>query len=182
MTAWTDVLSGRRIYLDVVHGGNAQGLHAVLSEPGLIDRWPLRGLTLSPAEFCSFVQSAGEATFVVCSRFDDGVIGMVGVKNLSYQDQTCEIVLALGSHAWKAGWPFEAILLILRYVFQSLGMRRAHFRMGDAILERFGHGTIGMLEKEGVLRSHSYIDGGFEDVHLFSVSSESWLPFSNLGY
>lgn len=114
--------------------------------------------------------------FVIRRVSDDAVLGMTRVHSFTYKDKGAEI-----GHTWYIPevwgqvYNKECKLLLLQYLFETVGLYRVQFRVAhqnirsQRAVEKIG-GT-----KEGVLRKHAIRpDGVRRDTVVFSIIDDEW--------
>lgn len=98
-------------------------------------------------------------------------LGLSGVKagKLGY---------ALRPDAWRQGYGLEAVRLMLRFAFNSLGLHRVTAAIGPdnvgsiSLIRRVG------LNYEGRLRDHVFTNNVWRDSLLYSLLESEWDPDS----
>ncbi|GIO70277.1 hypothetical protein J21TS3_50980 [Paenibacillus cookii] len=88
----------------------------------------------------------------------------------------CTVGIGIGNKDfWGQGWGSDALKALIRYVFQTMNLRRVQ-------LETWGGNAraIRAYEKcgfviEGRLREHSYIDGQYVDTIVMGLLREDFL-------
>ena len=113
-------------------------------------------------------QSGQEVSFAIVLRSRICLIGSIGLR-LNPQHCRGELGYWIGKPYWNRGYATEAAEAILRYGFETLGLRRIcayHFRRNPAsrrVLEK-----IGMIH-EATLRQHILKWGMFEDLGGYGI-------------
>ena len=174
--------------LDPVQPGDAEGLHAVLTDPavytqGFIMRPPPVDLDETRARVARDVaaREAGRTAYTV-RLVGDGPLGeagtVVGTSSLGDVDVVNERVhlgwTMYGSRWWGTQVNPEAKLLLLGHAFDC-GFGRVKIQT-DAVNER-SQAAIARLgaTREGVLRRHTRrADGTFRDTVVFGVLRDEW--------
>ncbi|WP_422124591.1 GNAT family N-acetyltransferase [Planococcus sp. X10-3] len=101
-------------------------------------------------------------------------IGTVGLNNLNLEAKKTEIGYELHPAYWRKGLAKEAVLEVLRYSFEELGI----YRMG-AVTYPANDVSGGMLKglgfkEEGKLRGYLYQRGKSHDALIFSLLEPEW--------
>ncbi len=181
-------LVGRFVRLDVMHPDDAEGLHAVYTDPavytqGFIMRPPPADLTATRADTEANVaaRGAGRTAYTVrlTGEGDLGEAGtVVGTSSLGDVDLGNERIhlgwTMYGSRWWGTQVNPESKRLLLGHAFDC-GFGRVKIQT-DAVNER-SQAAIAKLgaTREGVLRRHTRrADGSFRDTVVFSVLREEW--------
>jgi RimJ/RimL family protein N-acetyltransferase len=121
-------------------------------------------------------QLGGQQTFVIRKRVDNSIIGMTRLYEINARDKHAMIGYTwyLPS-VWGKVHNKECKLLLLQYIFETLGFNRAELRAASQnirsqrAIEKIG-GT-----KEGVLRKHGYRnDGTIKDTVIYGIINDEW--------
>ena len=101
-------------------------------------------------------------------------IGTVGLNNLNVEAKKSEIGYELHPAFWRKGLAKEAVVEVLRYAFEELGL----YRMG-AVTYPANDVSSGMLkglgfQQEGMLRGYLYQRGKSHDALIFSLLEPEW--------
>ena len=182
-------LLGSFVRLDPVQPDDAEGLHAVLTDPavytqGFIMRPPPVDLGETRARVASDVaaREAGRTAYTV-RLVGNSALGeagtVVGTSSLGDVDLSNERVhlgwTMYGSRWWGTQVNPETKLLLLTHAFEDCGFRRVKIQT-DAVNER-SQAAIARLgaTREGVVRRHTRrADGTFRDTVVFSILREEW--------
>ena len=133
------------------------------------------------AEHAELVRCGRAVVFAVCLQLAEGseevpeVIGTVGLA-ISDLDHQAEIGYWFGRDYWGNGFCTEAVVAVLDYGFEKLGLNRIfaqHIARNGAsarVLEKAG------FSKEGVLRQHARKWGVFEDVVCYGMLCKDSRP------
>ena len=133
------------------------------------------------AEHAELVRCGRAVVFAVCLQLAEGseevpeLIGTVGLA-ISDLDHQAEIGYWFGRDYWGNGFCTEAVVAVLDYGFEKLGLNRIfaqHIARNGAsarVLEKAG------FSKEGVLRQHARKWGVFEDVVCYGMLSKDPRP------
>ena len=89
-----------------------------------------------------------EFHFAIANILDDSMLGLIGVKELNRDNGTCEIGYWLGSEHHNKGIMTRAILQIVRFCFEYLGINTI-----KAIVFESNTASIKTLEKVGFYNS-----------------------------
>ena len=140
------------------------------------------------ADHAELIRSGQAAVFAVClkdtqastdSEESPELIGTVGLA-ISGLDHLAEIGYWLGRDYWGQGFCTEAVIAVLDYGFETLGLHRIfaqHISRNAAsarVLEKSG------FRKEGVLRQHARKWGVFEDVICYGLICQDQRPDGKL--
>lgn len=115
------------------------------------------------------------ACYVIADKGDGSYIGQLDIFHIDWKLRCGEIGLVIGSEEKRSqGVGTEALLLLQRYGFETLGLERMELEvhMENARALRCYQKAGFVLE--GVKR-HAYFSGGrFTDVGMMSVLAEEW--------
>lgn len=115
-----------------------------------------------------------EINLMICLRDDAQPIGMVSVRDIDWIARVGHFTgLMIGEREYqKKGYGSEALQLLLKYLFQELGLNRIWgFALSD------NKPSLKMLEKcgfliEGHLKQHAYKLGAYKDVSVVGLCSD----------
>ena len=101
-------------------------------------------------------------------------IGTIGLNNYNSGAKKTEIGYELHPEFWRKGLAKEAVLEVIRYAFEELGLHR----MG-AVTYPANETSSGMLKgigfkEEGTLRGYLYQRGESHDALIFSLLAPEW--------
>ncbi len=109
------------------------------------------------------------------------IIGDISLVKWSAIDLGGEIGYCLSKKAWNQGIMTEALIRVMRYLFQEVGFHRLYLRhamenpASGRVMEKAG------LKKEGLMHQAMRHKGeGFSDIALYAALREEWL--SEHGY
>lgn len=173
------VLSAKRVSLREPRASDAAPLFAMLTSeevsrfisppPTTVDGferfigWTLRQRT-----------AGSYACFAVTLQGFDTAIGIFQVRETEPGFSTAEWGFAIGSPFWGTGVFQESAELVLRFVFDTLGVSRLEAR---AVVSN-GRGNGALLKigavQEGILRKSFHRDGRIFDQVLYAVIDEDW--------
>lgn len=110
----------------------------------------------------------------IARRPDDVLIGSVTLHNLAFTHRRAEIGYALDHAHWGHGFMNEALMAVLAYAFEKLGLHRIEAdvdpRNSASIrsLERLG------FQREGYLRERWQVGGEIQDALFFGLLRPDW--------
>jgi ribosomal-protein-alanine N-acetyltransferase len=114
------------------------------------------------------------ACFAVTLKGHDTAIGIFQVRQIDDGFTTAEWGFALGSPFWGTGVFIESAALVLRFVFETLGVHRLEARaaMGNGR----GNGALRKVgaQMEGVLRRSFLRNGVQHDQAIYAILDEDW--------
>ena len=110
---------------------------------------------------------------VICKQ-DGHMIGTCGFTRFDLANNAAEIGYVFNPAYWRRGYATEAVSLILKYGFCTLGLNRieARFMLGNfasrAVMEKCG------MQFEGIARGLMKIKGRYEDIGICSVTASEY--------
>jgi RimJ/RimL family protein N-acetyltransferase len=183
-----DPLVGRFVRLDVMTLDDAEGLHAIYTDPavyrqGFIMRPPPDGLAVTRANTAENIaaRDAGRTAYTVRLTGEGGlgeagtVVGTSSLGDVDLHNERIHLGWTMyGSRWWGSQVNPECKLLLLGHAFDC-GFGRVKIQT-DAVNLR-SQAAIAKLgaTREGVLRRHTKrADGSFRDSVVFSVLAQEW--------
>jgi RimJ/RimL family protein N-acetyltransferase len=107
---------------------------------------------------------------------DAGFVGVVTLKDVSHHHGTAEIKTLVARSHWNRGIGFVARMLMLRYGFIDLRLRKIRSTIGASNTRSRRCGAKCGYREEGLLRGESYMNGELIDVVLAAIFRDDWLP------
>ncbi len=143
-------------------------LAATLDTPEDVHRW---------MEYAATTAARGvEAPFATVERATGAVVGTTRFMDIQPAHRTAEIGGTwLDRSKWRTVLNSEAKYLMLQYLFDEVGFRRAWFKT-DRLNERSQRAIerLGAV-REGVLRKHMIVHGGrSRDSVVYSIVDDEW--------
>ncbi len=98
------------------------------------------------------------------------LIGKIELRNIFWKDRVATLIINIGNKEyWGKGYGMEAVKILLRYAFVSLGLRKI-------CLSVFGNNKRAIacyikcgFEQEGMRKEQFYKDGRYEDEILMAI-------------
>ena len=114
--------------------------------------------------------------FGIEERSTGRIIGVVGIEGIDRHNRKAEIGYWLGKKYWRQGIAFEAVSLVLKYLFGTLRMKRvyAHVFPGNTASERLLL-RLG-FQFEGMERASRFRRGRWMDCILYAILREEYRP------
>ena len=113
-------------------------------------------------------------SFGVVPAGSDTAIGLFQIRKLEPEFATAEWGFALGSQYWGKGIFAEGALLVMEFVFDTMGVHRLEARAvvqngrGNGALQKIG------ATREGVLHKSFLRDGDYLDQILWAIVDADW--------
>jgi RimJ/RimL family protein N-acetyltransferase len=173
------VLAGHHVRLRELRASDAPSLFSLLTTEEVA-----RFISPPPTTVDGFVRfiawtqrqrAAGTyACFAVTLAGQDTAIGIFQVRETEPGFGTAEWGFALGSPFWGTGLFQEGAELVLRFVFETLGVHRLEARA--ALRNGRGNGALRKMGavQEGVLRKSFLRNGEYLDQALYAIVEEDW--------
>lgn len=109
---------------------------------------------------------------------DDKPIGVIALNRINLIDGTATTGTIIGeSEYWSKGYGTEAKMLLLRYAFLTLNLRKicseviAYNGRSIAYARKCGY-----VEDGGPKKAHVYKNGSYHDMIQLAVFREAWIP------
>ena len=112
--------------------------------------------------------------FAVRRTDDDALLGRVCYFDLNPRNRAVEIGYFIGPEYLRNGYAYEAMKLLLNYLFNKLGLNKATAQTGE-----FNKASIALLKKlgfkrDGRLRQHHKLDGRMYYDLLYSILADEF--------
>ncbi|WP_186576996.1 GNAT family N-acetyltransferase [Aquibacillus kalidii] len=98
-----------------------------------------------------------------------GIIGTIGFNAWSQKHRRAEIGYEIHPEHWRKGYTLEALLEIIQYGFDELGLTRIGAvvfldnQASNTLLTKVG------FQKEGILRDYMHQNGNVHDTYVYSL-------------
>src|SRR5947209_10286716 len=113
--------------------------------------------------------------FGVVQKSDNQLIGMVGLKDINYVNQTAEFYNIIDPSAWGKGYGTESTRLMFHYGFMELNLNRIQTQdMEENIGGQRADEKAGM-KLDGILRQVIFRFGKYHDVRVYSILRSEYL-------
>jgi len=173
------VMAGRQVRLRELRASDAPALFALLTTEEVARFISPPPTTVEGFErFIAWTlrqRAAGTyACFAVTVAGQDTAIGIFQVRETEPGFGTAEWGFAIGSPFWGFGIFEEGAELVLRFVFETLGVHRLEARA--ALRNGRGNGALRKVGavQEGVLRKSFLRNGEYMDQALYAIVDEDW--------
>ena len=121
------------------------------------------------------------AALAIALRSEGRLVGACGFRNWDRAAARIEIGYAIQRRHWGKGIATEAVRAVLGFAFEQMGLNRveAHCIVDHVasrrVLEKAG------MRREGILRQHESFKGAFQDLALYSILRQEFLPTAGAG-
>lgn len=114
--------------------------------------------------------------FGVALNSDNSLIGLVGLKDINYINQSAEFYVIIGDRsAWFKGYGTEATRLMFRYGFMELNLNRIQTQDMDENIGGWRADEKAGMKYEGTLRQAILRFGKYNDVRVYSILRSEYL-------
>ena len=174
-------LTGERIVLRGYRGDDLPAISRWANDAQsvryLSARYWMPQSTADVADLIDHAMHAGSngAFFVIASRKDDSYLGQIDLYTINWKLRAAELAIVMGSEGERGkGLGGEALELMLRYAFETLGLERVQLEV--AVENRRAircYERAGFLH-EGIKRHAFMLDGAFTDLAVMAVLAGEW--------
>jgi diamine N-acetyltransferase len=103
------------------------------------------------------------------------LIGNLSLMDINWKNRHAEVGIFIGDKRyWNQGYGRDAMVLMLRYAFYSLGLHRVFLRVYETNPRAVHSYEKAGFVLEGRMRQAQFKDGKFIDVLLMSALSTEW--------
>jgi RimJ/RimL family protein N-acetyltransferase len=114
--------------------------------------------------------------FGVALNEDNRLIGLVGLKDINYINQSAEFYVIIGDRtAWGRGYGTEATTLMVRYGFMELNLNRIQTQDMEDNIGGWRADEKAGFTYEGTLREVILRFGKYNDVRVYSLLRSEYL-------
>jgi RimJ/RimL family protein N-acetyltransferase len=114
--------------------------------------------------------------FGVALNEDNRLIGLVGLKDINYINQSAEFYVIIGDRtAWGRGYGTEATTLMVRYGFMELNLNRIQTQDMEENIGGWRADEKAGFTYEGTLREVILRFGKYNDVRVYSLLRSEYL-------
>lgn len=151
-----------------IDGGWHQWINDPVANEHLFGAFPINKDELQ--RYYEGSQPPGSVMFAVCAKENDRYIGNARLGSIDWVNRICTYGRLIGDPEYRGkGYGTDALLLLLRYGFHTLGMNRI-WSTADSLnaVSLRSNEKIGM-KQEGRMREALYRDGAFRDTIILSM-------------
>ena len=114
--------------------------------------------------------------FGVALKSDNTLIGLVGLKDINYINQSAEFYVIIGDPAgWGKGYGTEATKLMVRYGFMELNLNRIQTQDMEENVGGWRADEKAGFKYEGTLRQVILRFGKYHDVRVYSLLRSEYM-------
>jgi UDP-4-amino-4,6-dideoxy-N-acetyl-beta-L-altrosamine N-acetyltransferase len=155
---------------------NLPGVHDFIQPRTFLTRDDVR------QKFLKKPSEPAELHYMIYSRPGEKPIGVVSLKNIHMLNRRGELSLFVGEEQDRhRGYGRSATQKVLQVAFQQLNLHKVFLEVYD-----FNTNAIDLYRKlgfksEGVLRSHSFKNGQYHDLHIMGLLDEEFRSLNDWG-
>lgn len=175
-----DLMRGRRTSLRTVISDDLPSLYAAAINPQHGYRWRFKGATPSMQHFVDTLHQGALAQFCAVDAITGDLIGLTTAYNSRQDNGTCYVAFqrATPTSSPHAGEMFEAIFLLVEYLFRTWPLRRLYGEVPGFNYDQFASGEGSAFVVEGRLREHEFHAGQWWDLVLIAIERRHWARFA----
>lgn len=124
-------------------------------------------------------RSDTDASFVILAHHNAALIpiGMMGLHRINHKDGLATTGAFIGSKDhWSKGLGTDAKMLLLKYAFDSLNLRKISSRVHDFNGRSQRYNEKCGYKVEGLLKQHHFVNGEYRDEILMATFREDFEP------
>jgi hypothetical protein len=167
-------LQGRHVHLRAVVPDDLGYLRLVETSSDFAAQWRLRGATPSPQDWAQGNSSGVLAQFVIVANRDRARIGLVTAFRANFQDGHAKIAAAAFDPRRRSPLMAIGMGIFVEYVFRCWNFRKLYMDVAEHNYPQIASGVARVLEVEGRLKQHFYLDGEYWDKLILAISREAW--------
>lgn len=167
-------LSGRRVALERLQPHHLPALYEIATASDTAEDWPLCGQPVPAADFEAFLWALSRTQFAVVRRDTGQAIGLVQAVGEDLRNRTADLAVVVSPRMWRAGWPLEAAVLFVDYLFNGLGFRKLYLSMTESTLRRLGRPLHTDMTLECTYTRHVRQGDHYEDLSVFALHRDRW--------
>ncbi len=172
----TVFISGDNVDLVTIEEEDIEWMRDNINDPNLrktiTARYPVN-MKQEKEFFENVVSEREEGVHLIIAK-ENKRIGMISLFDINRDEGRAEIGIWITSSKQGKGHGTEACEIITEYGFRELRLHRIYARVlenNPASLKVFE--KLGFV-KEGNLRDHAFIDGDYQNMHVFGILREEW--------
>jgi RimJ/RimL family protein N-acetyltransferase len=120
------------------------------------------------------IREGTEVPFAIELAGEKLLAGGIGLRTINRVDRNAEVGMWIARRYWRKGLGGDAMLLMLKYAFDRMRLRRVYATVHEA-----NTGSVRLLEKsgftrEGTWRKASRATGPYRDVYAYGILVEEF--------
>jgi hypothetical protein len=175
MTSRADLWTGRRVGLRPLNDQDLSWAYDETAHGRFGETWRFGWRVPRPSDFSSLMQTGSDETLLAFAREEPHRrLGLVQLYKYDERDRIGYVASALTESERMRGWPTEATVLFINYLFSSRPLRKLYFEGTDSALSGY-RSLIGRYVGVEVRQvAHHYSNGHLDDVTTMSFNREAW--------
>ena len=167
-------LVSRRVALEPLAMRHIDGIRSILAKEAMEDRWPVTQLDVQSPDLDRRLWAFGGLQYAVVRRDTSATVGLVQGVFGEPRGGTIGVGVVIDPAHWRAGWPFEAIVVFIDLLFATFGYRKIYLQVAESTLTHMGPFLDRFLVKEATYRAHRRSPDGYEDWHVYALFASKW--------
>lgn len=184
----TAFLVGRKVYLRPFEKDDANHFYKFVNDEKVNKYLTSGSYPNSILEENNFVETvmSGQRKltnhlFTVVRKSDNTVLGSIGLHKASPIHRTCEVGIMLGrTDLRNKGYATDAAMLILRYAFMRLNLRRSFWKAFSENLASIKVAEKCAFKNEAIIKEVFYCDGRYLNEVILSLDKGTYLKKQEL--
>lgn len=168
-TAALTQLRGHRTALAGMHAHERE-VRAMLRDPLNEGRYRGFGPLTSSATLEQALANCAMSAAIVSIDEPSIFLGIAQLGAVDLRHGTGQLMGCLTVEAQAKGWPAEGFIQFISRVFDSYPLRKLYCEVNGHNHASFGRGLGRFFQLEATLREHEWSNGGYVDVHFFSIT------------
>ena len=173
-TSSTARLIGRNVALRPIATQDYDLLYMAEHSDQLGPRWRLQGNTISPETYPQILWQGVTAQFAVVEAGQPRPVGIVCLYNANHADQFAYFSVAdlgVGGSPTRVS---RGAVLFIAYVFKTWPFRKLYVQAMDYNLDQYSSMCGRVLQEEGRLRDHHFLEGRYWDEVTLAIYRDVW--------
>jgi RimJ/RimL family protein N-acetyltransferase len=149
-------------------------LYELLLDPVVGAMLRYQGATPSFDDFARHAWDGVLAQWLVRAIDSNEPLGVVVVSSPDFRNGYAYLSVLGRAELIGSGVMMDGVAAVLEHVFATWPFRRLYFEAADESFDRFASGLGRFFVEEGVRREQVFARGRYQDVHLLTLTRESW--------
>ncbi len=168
------VLGNSRVRLLSLNGQSRERLFQIATDPRSAFKWRSVGPGFSRRNFDRVLDENVIIQLVIVDVASDSPVGLLQAINANFYHGTAHLTLLLDPSFRRLGWPLEAALIFMDYLFVSLPLRKLVLEVPEQNWKNLQRGLDRIFEYEGLLRAQEWHLGAYRDIRVYGITRESF--------
>jgi RimJ/RimL family protein N-acetyltransferase len=171
------MLEGQLVRLRAIERGDLPTIIGWINDPQVTEYLqfePPMSLEDEEAWYAHMIKSRDKAFAI--ETLDGRLIGDIGLMGLDWRNRKTDIGIMIGERdAWSRGYGSDTIMVLLRYLFEELGLNRV-----GLYVDVTNHHAMRCYDRcgfqfEGVVRQHRFKNGRYVDSIMMAMLRQDWV-------